>query len=708
LDWKGDSSLEGQHKAELQKIKAKRKGGLSGLSAVLFSFVVVCGSWILISGSTVEGGTDLIRLNGGGSSAWLMWYLEREQALADFLWYYALPPERFIFVKLSDAILASAAGILGPAGATEPGIAGKAFLSLHLGILHAAFVIVACWRGWLAYVLYRWVASFLNRGVYEENDFLGQLGNGRLFYSGIRAGLFKLAPNGAPDMHARGVVCLPEASAEQVLASSIYETLVRYDAVSETNKELIAYIIADPKFTAFAARPGEDALLQKRFEGVTLPVYADLVLERALFLHAHYRADVFHDAAFYEPLEELHDEDSEIISLDSHIARLLASMNQVLTDSLKMELRTLTPAQIATVVLSYEAGKILAYSFEGGKWICKSSFTELSARAVLHSTASYGKEFDYFDRETVRQAIIYGSRFSVLGPVRFPTGMSGPTRAARQWVELLMALPHELQASCDEVELVGIVQEVYSEWVGRFTERLQAGDGSALEGLFVGPSEVLYVPLSKLLSALREIVPPDWIERIGELVGLVSQKQRLQVMSADLSTDQQGDARSIPAYQRILPPLTLVERRELASTFKLSEEDVRDWCRLRVVLNSYSWLARRVGNRSVPESSVIFCVFVTQNPEYPPNARGRSGAAAMVPLRGMRLESRIGRNWASRFPEALTVRLAETRPEYQQLLTKKKLDADFAETETEVDAEETEGRQLEAGDDVVDRILRED
>jgi restriction endonuclease Mrr len=80
----------------------------------------------------------------------------------------------------------------------------------------------------------------------------------------------------------------------------------------------------------------------------------------------------------------------------------------------------------------------------------------------------------------------------------------------------------------------------------------------------------------------------------------------------------------------------------------------------------------------------------------------------MVPLRGMRLESRIGRNWASRFPEALTVRLAETRPEYQQLLTKKKLDADFAETETEVDAEETEGRQLEAGDDVVDRILRED
>jgi hypothetical protein len=150
------------------------------------------------------------------------------------------------------------------------------------------------------------------------------------------------------------------------------------------------------------------------------------------------------------------------------------------------------------------------------------------------------------------------------------------------------------------------------------------------------------MPVSNLLTQMREILPREWIERIGELVGLVSQKQRLVMMSAELNAEG-AEGKSVPAYQRILPPLTFAERKTLMEQFGLSEDDVRDWCALRVVFNAHGWLARRVGNRSVPESSVIFCVIKIEHDHFPVNEKGRAGLEAVVPLRGTRLEARLGR-----------------------------------------------------------------
>ncbi len=70
-----------------------------------------------------------------------------------------------------------------------------------------------------------WVKRSLDRGTYEGRDLLGQMGNGRLFYSGARAGLFKMADNGAPDVQVRGLACPPEASQEAVLSSSLFKVL---------------------------------------------------------------------------------------------------------------------------------------------------------------------------------------------------------------------------------------------------------------------------------------------------------------------------------------------------------------------------------------------------------------------------------------------------------------------------------------------------
>jgi len=687
------ASLSRQHSADFRDLKRFGRSGTSFFGMAVLSAVAVIIALFISFWARPEG-TRALRAQPDLQSDWVVGYLDREQSLSDFLWYFGIPPERWIFNRLSDSVLSSGSGWAeATSDSVNPPISHIAILSVHRGILNLLFFLLISWRAWVAYVIWVWVKRSLDRGTYEGRDLLGQMGNGRLFYSGARAGLFKMADNGAPDVQVRGLACPPEASQEAVLSSSLFKVLERYGALSETNKTLISYILADPRIPAFASGMSEDRVIERVFEGGSLIEITEVALERALYLHGHYLDGTYDDDSFYEIGDS--ESDSGGITVERYAHRLLLGFHRVLTDSYRDALRTLTPAQVATIILALEAGKVLAYSFEGGRWVRVSCFPELCARAVLHSVAAFGDESSFYEREFIRQAIIYGSRFSLMGPIRFPLTMAAPARAARQWVEILLADPHELATSIDEVELVGIVAEVHTEWSARLVETLQRRESTVVQGTCIGPSEVVFMPVRNLLAQMREILPRQWIERIGDLVALVSQKQRLLMMAAELNAEG-AESKSVPAYQRILPPLSFADRKKIGEEFGLDEQEVKDWCALRVVLNSNGWLARRVGNRAVPDSSVIFCILKIEHDHFPLNDKGRAGLEAVVPLRGSRLEARLGRGWASLFPEASMAKLAESRQEYQLFLEGKK------KKKTESSEDGSDGGDGDAEDDSED------
>ena len=89
---------------------------------------------------------------------------------------------------------------------------------------------------------------------------------------------------------------------------------------------------------------------------------------------------------------------------------------------------------------------------------------------------------------------------------------------------------------------------------------------------------------------------------------------------------------------------------------------------MRVVLSSYGWLARRVGDYSVPDTSLIFSVFSGAQPATDRNAIGLIGKSAMIPLRGSRFKEGWGTAWGATFNPVNSVVMAETRSDFESLL----------------------------------------
>src|SRR5690606_34820245 len=122
------------------------------------------------------------------------------------------------------------------------------------------------------------------------------------------------------------------------------------------------------------------------------------------------------------------------------------------------------------------------------------NFSQLTARAVLHSIPDFGREFRNEQRKTIRRALIYGSRSSVFGPVRFAADLTDLSRALRQWVEVLMACPHELDAVSDDVELFGLATEGQQRWAAIIFDRLVEAANREKPELYATDTNLLFVP----------------------------------------------------------------------------------------------------------------------------------------------------------------------------------------------------------------------
>lgn len=535
------------------------------------------------------------------------------------------------------------------------------YISAHTGLIRALFLIIASIRLWIAALVVAAYFGLTYYRPYRGDDLLGQTGNGRLFYSGARGGLESLSSTGAPDVLVRGLACLDYAPRSEVLASALWSTLGEFGARNATNEALTAIILKHGDTASFVPRLEDEAAFNKAFQGGALADHVPSVLRAALSLHAEYASgDATCTKASASSSASLVGATSEQYS-----GSLKDAFHQVLTPKLRDEIAALSPEEIATFVLTMESGKILAHSLEAGKWFRRSNFPHLNARAVLHSVLAYPQEYTFEARQRIRQALVYASRTSSFAPVRMPVGMTDDVWALRQWAEALLAAPHELAHAVDELELVGLVRKAHTTWEREVLPKAFAIVPDLTTTSFTSLSSLLFLPLTSIVALLRRTVSGGELSRIAQLSAIVGARQRQRIEKAQQS-DEAGGTTLI--YDRVFAPIADSEVKSLAELHNLSADDLRDWSALRNILVSFGWLARRVGDYTVPESSVIFSVFKTPNGYPGANDLNLIGKSGLVPLRGSKFQDIWGGDWDRRFQSFQKATMSENREHFERAL----------------------------------------
>lgn len=537
----------------------------------------------------------------------------------------------------------------------------KMYIGAHSGAVRVLFVLIVSLRFALAFGVVGLYFGLTSYKPYKGDDALGQMGNGRVFYSGVRASLEKVTSNGAPDTLIKGLACPELSSVKEAHGSPLWETLSRFGATNSTNEALVRVLVKNAATAPYVALAEEEKLLRRAFSGSDLLTNANEILKVALTLHTAYargEAASAPTAAGVSP-------ESTALSSSQYAERLHRSFERVLTPAARQTLSGLPPTMIATVILAFESGKVLAHSFEGERWVRKSNFPHLSARAVLHSVSAYPNDYSFDERGFIRRGLIFAARKSSFAPVRMPTDLEDESWSLRQWTEILLACPHELEEVTDEVELVGLIREAHAAWREELLERgTLARPAMAADG-FATPTNLLFLPVSLLLEILREAVSPERITRLHELLARVTAKQRLKTLHT--TEDDSGPLEQL-SFDRLPEIPNDEERRVIAERHFLDPKDVSDWLAVRVILSSNGWVASRVGDYSVPSTSIIFAVFKCGTNRQGANALGLLGRPGMVPLRGSKLQERWGANWSTRFASADRATMAETQEDYGKLL----------------------------------------
>lgn len=663
--------IASQQQEEFAKLKSGKKGYLRWVLGAV-AILIVCSFIFEIVPGHVKGKEALDRARQELLSSGQPWGRNLNTVQREYrLWLsdHGIGPELRAFDQISQLIFFSASRITQGSGGSDLSLVGNALVSVHFALIRIAFVILACWRLWFIAIMLAAVYRWKNWRVYNGEDILGQMGTGHLFYSGLRAGLEKRSAKGSPDMQVTGLACPRLSSETEADVSTLARILKKYSAYNATNKGLVRVLVAHPNWPSYLEMQDEEHALNQYYAGGSLPEHASFVLERALKLHAHYRSE--HGEREPEFLDQ-HYEGSEVadekVSSGEYAWMLQQNFHRVLSPEMRKDLAKIGAAEFATILLSHFSGKVMAYGFQGNKWIRRSNFPELCARAILHSIPSLGTEYDFETRAIIRRSLIYSSRKSVFAPLRFPVDLSVEARAARQVVELLMASPHELLPVADEVELIGHMHEMHVKWAQSFFDAALTRSPEIVENSYATVSNLFVIPIDRIVTLARRVIDPGVLARVEALVQLVSQKQQLQNLSPDSNGDPQTERGALHSQGRFSSPLTAQEIRDLGELHGVPAGVLRDWSAVRAMLNHYGWLARRVGDYSVPESSVIFAVVKFDRPTHETNSLGLIGNSGMVALRGSRIENKWGKHWQSRFNQGLSASMSESREDFERLM----------------------------------------
>ena len=651
--------------SDLSWLKAGSRGSGARLVAMVVLWLVVTVLallFIVLVVRQVHGGVDDL----GSFQAELLEFREpwSDKLSSDLDGYrgwlerYGTGAELDVFNDVSAVILR---GVLAVSSSPSESLFSSVYVSAHSGAIRALFLLLASLRLWLAVLLLAAYFGYNYYKPYRGGDLLGQTGNGRLFYSGARAGLENLSDTGAPDVLVRGLACPDFASRAETVSSDIWKVLSQFGATNGTNEALTAILVKHGNVAAYVPRPEDEAAFQRVFAGATLAEHVPHLLSSALTLHAAYSSgDTKSPPTEAVALKSL----NNASSLDYSRA-VLGALHQVHSPRLRETLGQLSPQEVATFVLSLESGKVIAHSLEGGKWFRCSNFPHLSARAILHSVLSYPQEYGFNERSRIRQALVYASRASSFAPVRMPVSMTDDIWALRQWGEVLLAAPHEISDAVDEIELVGLVRHAHQRWELEVLPKAQAIVPELTSTSFSTISDLLFLPLGSIVALLRRAVDPNDLSRIAKLSAIVGAKQQQRIERSQQSEEGGG---TTLIYDRVFPPIPDAEVKSLAEIHSLQPGDLQEWSALRNILASFGWLARRVGDYTVPESSVIFSVFKAP-PGYPgANALNLVGKTGLVPLRGSKFREVWGPDWNRRFQCFQRATMSESREDFAKVL----------------------------------------
>lgn len=559
-----------------------------------------------------------------------------------------------------DSVALIVRSALATSASPSESLLSSLYISAHTGLIRGLFLIIASLRLWLAALAIAGYLGFTYYRPYKGDDLLGQTGNGRLFYSGARGGLESLSESGAPDVLVRGLACLDYASRAEVVASPVWSTLSEFGATNATNESLSAMILKHGDTASFVPRLEDEAAFNRAFKGASLAEHVPNVLRAALTLHARYASGDYGTQSGDSPAtSDLIDASSERYS-----QVLSGALHQILTPRLREEIGALSVHEIATFVLTMESGKILAHSLEAGKWFRRSNFPQLSARAVLHSVLDYPKEYGFEVRQRIRQALVYASRTSSFAPVRMPIGMPDDVWALRQWAEALLAAPHELAHAVDELELVGLVRKAHRAWEQEILPKAFSLVPDLSTTSYTTLSNLLFLPLASIVALLRRTVSAAELSRLAQLSATVGVRQRQRLEKAQESEEGGGTL----VYDRAFAPIPESELKTLSELHSVQYDDIKAWSALRNVLVSFGWLARRVGDYTVPESSVIFSVFKTPTGYPGANALNLIGKTGLVPLRGAKFRDIWGGDWERRFQSFQRATMSESREHFERAL----------------------------------------
>jgi hypothetical protein len=536
---------------------------------------------------------------------------------------------------------------------------GRTFLAIHMGIVRVIFFMIASLRLWFAVSLIALARGLRDCKPYRALDALGQMGNGRVFYSGARAGVESVTDGGIPDRLIRGFACPQTSSVQEAKSSELWRLLTEYAVASPTNLALTQILLRHRDTAAYVASSGEEDALEDVFVETGLFNNTVALVREALALHGEYAAQSHCD-----------DPPSDSCSIENdrsvpYAERVRTALHRALTPRMRHVLGAVPAGQVATLVLAFGCGKVLAHSFEGERWVRRSIFPHLSARAVLHSLVEYPQDYDVTSRSRLRRALVYASRRSPFAPIRLPVDFEDDVLALRQWAEVLLACPHELPQVAVDLELFAVLRETNTVWQERFFDSATEDLSSWRASAYTTRTDLLFIPLITVVKALRGVVDPEYLVRLQTLLASAAATQR---QTETRASENEGAPPNAFASERAhaLPSHDRIEA--LGSAHGVAAADMRDWLVLRHVLLSFGWLASRVGDYSVPETGAVFAVFQATPVLSGANSQGRLGLRGMIPLRGSKVRERLGTGWSALCTHVDRVTIADREQDFEKLL----------------------------------------
>ncbi len=473
-------------------------------------------------------------------------------------------------------------------------------------IARCAFVILAGFKLWITAALLTVLLKWLLLRPYSGNDILGQTGNGRPFFSGMQVPIELTEVAGSPSLHVRGLACLPKGSTKSASSRNLLRCLDQFEASNATNRELVAVLAGAPTIPK---------------QPVELADYAEVLLASSLLAHR--------DMSAPESGEFKADQSNFVPDkLNTEIASVF---RRVITPDLRPHLAGVAPGEIATLVLSVQAGKILASTQTENGWIQNSSYPNLSARAVLHSLENYPTDYSANQRQRLRQALVFAIRQTDFGQVCLPAGFSPDFQALRSWSELCLASPNELDQKANAVESTNwqnLIHQRFQESLGGLMDSPQGSD--ALAACCCG--NVVLIPQSRIVNVFSASINPTDLRRMVELA---------QVIDPDI--------KDVPGTAPDSPHAT--------------------WRVIHRALSQHGWLCQKVGTSSVPTGGVVTVV-------VEPEANGLEGTPGklivlkdVVPIRASLVTRSLGDEWRRRVACVRGLSVITSESELQEVLS---------------------------------------